>query len=144
MNSKDEIILYLYKFIPIMELCVKIVNMKIKIDKEETYNYHLELYNKIHLSYLNSFDYSTQRDRTYYSYILDDKHIICEKDRNMNFYNITGISYQVRNILLDVINSPTTNYDLIRSDYTDKEIRNEDDKLLSLLTNEIKKKFKYI
>ena len=144
MNSKDEIILYLYKFIPIMELCVKIVNMKIKIDEEETYNYHLELYKTIHLSYLNSFDYSTQRDRTYYSYILDDKHIICEKDRNMNFYNITGISYQVRNILLDVINSPTTNYDLIRCDYTDKEIRNEDDKLLSLLTTEIKKKFKYI
>ena len=141
MNSKHEIILYLYKFIPIIELCIKILDMKIKLDDEDTYNYHLNIYNTIHLSYLNSFHYCNGDNRTYYSYIIDDKHIKCEKDRNMNFYNITGISYQVRNILLDVIKAPTRDADLISKDYTDKDLREEDDKLLCLLTKKINECF---
>ena len=38
-----------------------------------------------------------------YSYVLDSKKYIYEKDRNMSYFHQTGVSYQCRELLLETI-----------------------------------------
>ena len=91
--------LYLMRLIPIEDICIQILKQKKKIEYFETYNYHVDMW-EIHASkYYKCLD----RKRLIYSFIHDDKEIFAERDRKMDYYNYTGISYQVRNLVLSLI-----------------------------------------
>ena len=127
----------LFTIIPDFDLCVRIINFKDKIEKEETLEYYINRHNNIFNKYNNAIKRDNLLDKKYYSYILDNKYIVSEKDRDIDFYKETGISYQVRRILMDVLNCPTTDADLITDDFTDEDLRKENDKIFYLLTSAI-------
>lgn len=86
---------YLSKYI------VELVN---KIEKKEALDYHIERWQTISGKYFRSQELSPfTGSLNYYSYVLDSKDYIFEKDRIMEFYNETGISFQIRDLLLSVI-----------------------------------------
>ena len=144
--NKEELQIVLLKIIPNIDLCVKIIILKDKIEKEETLEYHIERYNTIYNKYKNSFQYNNFGNKIFYSYIINDTTYFSNKDRCLDFYNETGISYQVKSLLLVILNSPTTDKNLIHNDgfsLTDEKIRNYNnfrDKLFSILAQEIMKK----
>jgi hypothetical protein len=141
--NKEELQIVLFKIIPDTDLCVKIINLKDKIEKEDTLEYHIERYDTIYNKYKSSFQYDSLGSKTFYSYIIDETQYFSNKDRYLDFYNETGISYQVKSLLLDILNSPTTDKNLIHNDgfsLTDEKIRNYNDKLFSTLAQGIMKK----
>ena len=79
-----------------------IIEIKEKIEKKEALDYHIERWETISGKYFRSQELFTG-DKKYYSYVLDSKDYIFEKDRIMEFYYETGISFQNRDLLLSVI-----------------------------------------
>lgn len=81
-----------------------IVGLVNKIEKKEALDYHIERWETISGKYFRSQELSPfTGSLNYYSYVLDSKDYIFEKDRNMEFYHETGISFQSRDLLLSVI-----------------------------------------
>ena len=70
-----------------------------KSDREETLEYHKDRWNNIAGSFFEVKNTNYQR----FSYILDDKHYIIKKDHNTTFYNITGLSYQIIDLIHELI-----------------------------------------
>jgi hypothetical protein len=98
--TKDETIcLYLKYFIPIPEICYKIIKIKNDNESEETYNYHLDRWIKL------AGEHYYTRDNHYdkFSYVVNSKEYIIKPDHRMNFYKMTGISYQVLELIYDLI-----------------------------------------
>ena len=81
-----------------------IIEIKNKIEKKEAYEYHIERWETISGKYFRSQELSPfTGNKNYYSYVLDSKDYIFEKDRVMDFYHETGFSFQSRDLLLSVI-----------------------------------------
>ena len=98
--TKDqEILLILNRLNPIQEINESILFLKNEIEKKETLDYHIHLYENISLKY----NECLKTKYPLYSWIGDGKFYITEKDRNLEFFNYTGISFQVRDIILDLI-----------------------------------------
>ena len=93
-----------------------------KSDREETLEYHINRWNNIAGSFFEVKNTNYKR----FSYILDDKHYIIKKDHNTTFYNITGLSYQIIDLIHQLIKI---------SD--DSEWLEEDDKKYSKLASKI-------
>ena len=138
-DNLEKIKQVLFEFIPDLDICLEIINI-VESEKQSTLNYYIDRHNNIFNKYIDSLKYDEQSGRKYYSYILNNKIIIAEKDRNIDFYKETGISYQVRNLLMDILNCPTKKADLITKDFTGKDLREENDKLYFLLTLNINNK----
>ena len=94
--------LCIMRLIPIEDICFKILKMKNKYEKIETFNYHYNMWSNIAGRYHHCIDIDYEKTRMIYSYIFN-KNYECEKDLNMDFFNYTGISYQVRCLLLRLI-----------------------------------------
>ena len=144
LNNDQQISLLLSQFIPIEPIRYKIIQMKNKKEKKEALEYHIERWETISSKYFRSLEKISNP----YSYVLDSKYYICEKDKCLDFYNETGISYQIRGLLLEILNcafefetveNPPSNHILNCTWY---EWRKEDDKIYSILSEEIMKKFK--
>jgi hypothetical protein len=106
--ENEHIYLLLREKIPIKELIWKILDEKEKIERRESLGYHIERWGKISYKYFLGIQGRIPEIFTkkynYYSYVLDGgKSYKYEKDRNSEFYEYTGISYQCRNLLLSVI-----------------------------------------
>ena len=81
-----------------------IIDLTEKIEKDEALEYHIERWETISGKYFicqETLDFTGYRK--HYSYVIDSKKYIFEKDRIMDFYNETGISFQNRDLLLSVI-----------------------------------------
>ena len=144
LNNDQQISLLLSEFIPIDTIRYKIIQMKNKKEKKEALEYHIERWETISSKYFRSLEKISNP----YSYVLDSKYYICEKDKCLDFYNETGISYQIRGLLLEILNCafefetgkiPPSDHILNCTWY---EWRKEDDKIYSILSEEIMKKFK--
>lgn len=106
--SKIEIYLLLREKIPIREIINQILDEKEKLERREALEYHVERWEKISYKYFLGIQGRIPEIFTkkynYYSYVLDGgKSYKYEEDRNSEFYDYTGISYQCRNLLLSVI-----------------------------------------
>ena len=77
------------------------------------------------------------------SYSIDSKYFISNKDKCFEFYNETGISYQVRSLLLEILDCPMGSIfsENILS-CTLFEWRQNDDKLYGILSSKIMDKMK--
>ena len=133
--------LYLMHLIPIRDICIQILNEKKNFEQIETYNWWYDMWETHAGKYYKCLDKGlNDREIFIYSYILNDQKIFAERDRNMEYYNYTGIPYQVRGLVLNLI-----------SDYKDDNIseeeiklwRIEDDKKYSRIASKIVEKSKF-
>jgi len=124
---KDQkICLYLIQRLPVPDLCRLIIDYKNYLETQENYIYHISLWENIS----SRFFISCETKFPTYSYILNGEHYIANKDRNLEYYNYTQISYQVRNMILQLIKAPG------------KEWRQSDDKMYGILSKKIMEKIK--
>ena len=144
LTSDKQISLVLSKFIPIEPIRYKIIQLKNEKETKEAFEYHSERWETISSKYFRSLEKSSRP----YSYVLDSKYYISEKDRCLEFYNETGISYQVRALLLEILQC-TFELDPLYRTFSDNilnahwyEWREADDAIYSILSEEIMKKFK--
>jgi len=140
LTRNQEILLSLSRVIPINELRYKIVAYKNKIEKKEALEYHIERWETISSGYFRAIEIQ----RGWYgrhgsSWIADDNNFIATKDHNLDFYNETGISYQVRELLMNLLNCPDLRYRLTRK-YSLYDWIKYDDKLYGFLSRKIKEK----
>jgi hypothetical protein len=150
-SLNDDIKFILSNKIHINEILDKIIYEKELLEKEEALKYHIKRWKNISSAYFYSFEYNISHEKLPYSYVLDGKKFIANKDRKLDFYNLTGISFQVRDLLMDILNCYNTYYDFFR--YKNIEIndnifnctffewRKEDDKIYSILSKKIMDKF---
>ena len=143
LTNDQQISLLLSQFIPIEPIRYKIIQMKNKKEKKEALDYHIERWETISSKYFRSLEKDYHGVVIPQSYSIDSKYFVSNKDKCLEFYNETGISYQVRDLLLDILQCPmgslfTENI----MDCTLFEWRKEDDKIYSILSEEIMKKFK--
>ena len=98
--KRDELIrLYLKVFIPIPEICNSIIKLKNDKEDKETLEYHMGIWETI------AGEHYYTRDNHYgkYSYIFDTKKYVVKPDHRIHFYQMTGISYQVRELIYELI-----------------------------------------
>ena len=124
---KDQkICLFLIQILPVPDLCRLIIDYKNYLETQDNYIYHISLWENIS----SRFFISCETKFPTYSYILNGEHYIANKDRNLEYYNYTQISYQVRNMILQLIKAP------------DKKWRQGDDKMYGILSKKIMEKIK--
>ena len=144
LTNNQEILLILNRKINIKEINQYIIFLKNKIEELETLQYHIYLYENISLKYF----ISLEKCERPYSYVLNSKYYTSEKDRCLDFYNETGISYQVRSLLLEILNCSHEFDDCTKTfsdhilNFTLYEWRKEDDKIYCILTRKINEKMK--
>jgi len=154
--KKDKLIsLYLSRLIPINEIRYKIINRKNKMETEETLDYHRERWDNIAGSHYMIHD--THQGK--YSIIHDSINYIVKPDHRLEFYQLTGISYQIVELIHNLIKMKNDelkaplfltihNYNLSSSfrefltNHNYKKSLKEDDKLYSQLANLIMKEMK--
>ena len=129
----EEISLLLLTLIPINDICMDIIDLKNNIERTETLNYHMERWETISSKYFQSFEKNQQDETIPYSYTINDKDFTAVKDKCLHFYNETGISFQVRSLLLSILKCPDTFTDNILN-CSLYEWRKDDDDLYSVLS----------
>ena len=95
----EKILINYYNNPDIAKYITNILEDTKKSDREETLEYHKDRWNNIAGSFFEVKNTNYQR----FSYILDDKHYIIKKDHNTTFYNITGLSYQIIDLIHELI-----------------------------------------
>jgi len=132
---KDESIrLYLKVFIPIPEICNKIIKLKNDSEYEETYKYHMNRWETI----AGEHYYTRDNHNDNFSYVLDGINYIVKPDHRIGFYQITGISYQVLELIYELIKINHENaWDFDFEIDDKKDWLRHDDILFSNLSNKI-------
>jgi hypothetical protein len=145
------IYLLLREKIPIKEIINKILDEKDRTERREALEYHVDQWDIISSKYFRSFErspYTVQYN--YYSYVLDGgKSYKYEKDRNSEFYNYAGISYQCRDLLLSTIKDESIEFDRKDMIIDSKRILDKEkmdwlkynDKIYSILSKKIMSAF---
>ena len=156
LSNNKRIEYYLSHFIDEPEICKYIVDLKNNMEEKDAFDYHYERWETIAGTYYKSFEYNQLKARTPYSYVLDTQRYFTKKDRCLEYYLETGVSFQVRDLLLDIISCDfssdpilgtiskvnfTIDDTSILSKYV-KEWRKEDDQIYSILAQKIMDTFK--
>ena len=98
--KKDEYIrLYLKVFIPIPEICNKIILLKNYSEKTDALKYHNDRWTNI----AGEHYYTRDNHAGKYSQVFDEYKYIVKPDHRLNFYKMTGISYQVIELIHELI-----------------------------------------
>jgi hypothetical protein len=144
LTTNQEILLSLSRVIPINELRYKIMAYKNHIEKKEALEYHSERWETISSGYFRATEvqYGFQGlhgEIHISSWITDENNWIATKDHNLDFYNETGYSYQVRNLLMNLLSCPVSLTDNILN-CSLYELKKYDDKLYGFLSRMIKEK----
>ena len=149
-NSNKDIYVYLLLSTKINEpnIINKIINDSKKKEDKETLEWYHERWETIAGSYFKC----TDRERSpftdsknIYSYVLNGEEYIYEEDRILDYYKETGVSFQVRGLLLDIIKNELLTWEDTKDKYVDnlsdesKGMREEDDRLYSPLSKLISK-----
>ena len=146
--SKKDIYIFLLLSTKINEpnIINKIINKTKEIEDKETLQYHTERWETIAGSYFKCTERSPfTGSRIIYSYVLNGEENIYERDRILDYYKETGVSFQIRGLLLDVIKNELLTWSETRDKYVDnlsdesKGMREEDDRLYSPLSKLISK-----
>ena len=134
--NKDESTLLILKEVlhHNTDVCKLIIHMKNTAEMKETMEYHYDRWENIAGSHYRLHDTHYGK----FSYIFNDMEYIVKKDHKPIFYNLTGISYQVVELIHQLIK--LKNDELIENTFiTDyKEWIEHDDKLFSFLADKIR------
>ena len=132
LENDEKIRLYLKYLIPIPEICNKIIKLKNDSEKTEALNYHIDRW----INIAGEFYYTRDNHTDKYSYIFDNSDYIIKVDHKLDFYQITGISYQIIELIHELIRINHENsWDFEINDK--KEWLKYDDALFSNLANKI-------
>ena len=156
LKNNKRIEYYLSHFIDEPEICKYIVDLKNNMEEKNTYEYHYERWETLAGSYYKCFEYNKWRERIPYSYVMDSQRYIAKKDRCLDYYLETGISFQVRDLLLSILSCNFSSDPILGTiskvnftiDETSilnkymKEWRKEDDYIYSILAQKIMDLFK--
>ena len=141
LTKGKQISLYLSRLIPINEIRYRILNMKTEKEDKETLDYHIERWSSIAGSHYIAHD--THQNK--FSYIFSNGNYVVHVDHKMDFYNLTGISYQIVELIHEIIKIKNQD-DLCFRDLaglkTDEEWLKSDDLLFSMLADLITKAIK--
>jgi hypothetical protein len=135
LNSNDYILLYLKQFINEISLCKKIINIKKISENKEILNYHFDRWENIAGEHF----YTKNNHYNKFSYILDSEKYIIKPDHRLNFFYMTGISYQIIELIFELIhinNEKNWDFKFMRIE-DKKDWLNHDDKLYSILSKKI-------
>ena len=134
--KKEQLIsLYLSRVIPISEIRYLIIDRKNKMEAGETLDYHMERWTNIAGSHYTTHDTHFGK----FSIIHDSINYVVKPDHRLDFYNATGVSYQIVELIHEIIKRNFIQAD--RSCHYKKFLK-EDDKLYSQLANLIMKEMK--
>ena len=160
LSNNEEILMNLLTIIPIVPICKDIIQFKNKMEKEDTLNYHVERWVTISSKYFRSFEMIDNKQiyrpsdispfsidtysKIHLSYRLGDEiygsKYASNADNNLDYFHETGISYQVREFLLNSLNTKEWK----KKHW--KDIRKHDDVIYGPLSKKImentKKKYK--
>jgi hypothetical protein len=126
LSTNKRIIFLLSQLISETGICEKIVQIKEDEENKDALNYHYKRWINIAGSHYHLHDTHTDK----FSIIFNEKDYIVKKDHKPIFYNLTGISYQVVELI----------HELIR--IYNKEWLQYDDMLYSKLANLIMDEYK--
>jgi len=132
--TKDESILLILKVLVNhnIDICKIIIQQKKSLEAKETMEYYYDRWENIAGSHYRLHD--THEGK--YSLIWDASTYTVKKDHNPIFYNLTGISYQIIELLHELIKLNRIDSENSRiEDY--KEWIEHDDKLYSFLADKI-------
>ena len=114
--TNDKLIsLILSVKVPILEIRNKIINEKNKLELNDTYKYHIERWETISSKYFKCLEYISFEPSDLYDNCYSENSL-AYPDYNLDFYLETGISYQIRELVLWLIVNHTENI-------TDDEIK---------------------
>ena len=134
LKHDERIRLYLKVFIPIPEICNHIIKIKNTEEDKETYHYHLHRWNMIAGEHFLARDTHTDKFSYVYHDLYSSEYII-KIDHRLEFYDLTGISYQVVELLHSLIKLKIWPYYSVNDNY--KDTLASDDKLYSELSSRI-------
>ena len=139
LSSDEEILLLLKELLNHnTEICKLILKQKKTIESNETKSYYSERYEKIAKEH-----YYLHKNHTgKFSYIHDSHIYLLKTDFKLDYYNYTGISYQIIELIHELIKLKNDKY--LTKDEGYEFCLNYDDKLYSLLSKKIMKKIKNI
>jgi len=141
LSSDETILLYLKEKINHnVDICKYILKQKKELEKKETLEWYIERWENIAGAHYIIHD--SHYDK--FSYIHNSENYIIKPDHNIIFYNRTGISYQIIELIHELIR--IKNDDLLQNasikDY--KEWLKNDDKLYVKLSKKITERMKFI
>ena len=131
LSMNQEILLNLLSLIPIKDICKNIIIIKNIYEKKETTDY----YNERWLNIAKEHSYLHENHMNKFSYILDSKKYIVKTDFKLDYYKYTGISYQIIELIHELIKLKNEKY--ITKDQGYEYWLKYDDKLYSLLSHKI-------
>jgi hypothetical protein len=115
------------------DVCKLIIHKKNSIENKETMDYYYDRWEKITGSFYRLHDTNDGK----FSYIYNGTQYIVKKDHKPTFYNLTGISYQIIELLHELIKIHRVDSENSRiEDY--KYWLERDDKLYSVLADKIR------
>lgn len=132
LSSNQEIFLLLKELLNHnKDVCIHILKLKLTLERIENQNYYKIRYEKIAKEHY----YLHKNHDNKFSYIFDGKTYIIKNDFKLDYYNYTGISYQLIELIHELIKLKNEEY--ITKDEGYEYWLNHDDKLYSLLANKI-------
>ena len=99
LKNDEYIRLYLKVFIPIPELCNKIIKIKNTEEENETLKY----YNDRWINIAGEHYYTRDNHTGKFSQVFDGSKFMVKPDHRLHFYHMTGISYQVVELIKELI-----------------------------------------
>jgi hypothetical protein len=141
--TKDENIYGILRlFINEPHICKGIIKYKKYLEEKETLNYHYNRWENIAGSHyiLRDTHHSYNEDK--FSYIFNSEEYIVKVDHKLDFFKLTGISYQIVDLIHELIKLKNDN--LIQNTFIKnyKDYLSYDDKLYSILSKKIMEKMK--
>ena len=134
-NSDNTIFMYLLTFIPEISICKNILKHKKNLENIDIMEYHMERWENIAGEHYHMHDNHTDK----FSYIFDERNYVVKVDMLPYFFDRTGISYQVVELIHELIK--------LKNEYRLHDIRynsdsyitmlKQDDRLYSLLAKKI-------
>ena len=99
LTNDENINMILSRFIPVLEIRKDIIKKKKDLESGETLEYYNERWNNIIGYYFITKDTRIGK----FSYIVDGIKYVIKPDHRLEFYERTGISYQIRELLHELI-----------------------------------------
>jgi len=99
LKRDEEIRLYLKVFIQIPEICNKIIKIKNDSESEDTMKYYKDIYENV----VGEYYYTRDTQVGKFSYVHDGLNYIVKIDHRLNFYKKTSVSYQIVELIHELI-----------------------------------------
>ena len=140
-TADQQILSILLDYIPIVQICNIIIDMKNTSENKETLQYHMDRWDSIALKYIkagerNELSHHSMR----FAWVSD----YYKLDDCLDFFKETGISYQIRFLVLDILKIQGGGVDWLDDNLLDQDLkkyRDCTDVLYSYITNELIKLF---